>query len=313
MASPNVSICVPAHNAAGFLEKTLESALQQTYKDFEVVVWDDGSTDGTPEVVRRMGDRRIRLFTSAANRGSAHSTNMTMRLASGRFIKFLHHDDILEPDCLERFLEVMDGDASVGLTFSRREILDEGAGAELTAQPEPHRGLGELCTVNDGATLFRRLMESDFKLNGIGEPSNVMIRRDRLARSGLCNTRVRQLLDLDLWLRVIFDCAVGFVDAKLSRFRFHSGSLTTMYVGGGLHWLDGLWLLEGLSTVPDLWTRYPQLARRRAWARSMLPRDIGWLARNGQLRRHHLVEVALYWGYLARASVGRPPVIVEPY
>ena len=308
---PRVSICMPAYNAVRFIGEALESALRQTYPDFEVVIWDDGSTDGTPEAVRSFGDNRVRLFTTSENRGPAHSTNMTMRLARAPYIKFLHDDDVLEPTCLERLLEVMEANEAVSLAFSRREVRDERAPEERTAHPEPHRGLRDLSTINDGPKLFEQLMDSDFKLNFIGEPSNVMIRRAPLSTSGLCNTRVRQLLDLDLWLRLIYDGAVGFVDEKLARYRFHSASLTTLHVDRGLQWLDVPWLLEGLATVPALWARYPQLAKRRASARARLPRDLAWLARNRQLRGHHLRDAASYASYLVLAEAGRPPTIVE--
>ena len=301
---------MPAYNASPFIGEAITSALGQTYREFELLIWDDGSTDGTADVVRRFRDKRIRLFSSSENGGQARATNAALRLARGEFIKFLDADDILENDCVERLLAVMESNSSVGLVFARRRVQDERPLPERTDHPEPYRGLGELEELNDGAVLFERLMAGEFKQNFIGEPTNVMIRRDRLARYGLCNTQVRFYVDLDLWSRTVHDCLVGFVDAKLWRYRFHRRSLTARVAARGLHWLDTLWLLEGLATMPRLWTRYPALAAHRAASRTRLASDLAWLARNRHLQRHHLADAARYAGYLGRAGVGRAPRII---
>lgn len=299
------------YNGSRFIGEALRSALDQTYRDFEIVVWDDGSTDGSADLVKELDDGRIRLFRSERNQGPAITTNAAIRAAKGEFIKFLHQDDLLESRCLEAFLDVMERSESVGFAFAPRQVQDERPPAQRTGHPEPHRGLGQLAAVNDGAHLFRQIKETDFELNFIGEPSNVMVRRERFTHSGLCNTRVRQVLDLDLWVRLIYDCAVGFVDEKLSVYRFHhQASLTARHLDQGMQWLDRLWLLEGLSAVPKLWKLYPDLAERRRATRGRLPRDFLWLMQNRRLHRQHVADVVAYVAYLARARGGRAPRIL---
>jgi glycosyltransferase involved in cell wall biosynthesis len=103
---PYVSIIIPAYNAEEYISDTIESALTQTFSNVEVIVIDDGSTDGTKDIVGRFNDSRLRLL-EADHRGAGAARNRGLRAAKGEYIQFLDSDDILSQDKIEAQLEVL--------------------------------------------------------------------------------------------------------------------------------------------------------------------------------------------------------------
>jgi len=102
---PTVSICIPTYNRKGYLKHTLDSVFIQTYKDYEVVIVDDGSTDGTKEMVEN-SDYQLRYYWHE-NQGEAAACNKLIELAKGKYISFVHSDDLLYPDSIERMVNAM--------------------------------------------------------------------------------------------------------------------------------------------------------------------------------------------------------------
>ncbi len=101
MVRPLVSICIPTFNGARWIRECLTSALAQSYQPIEILVVDDGSTDGTVELVQSLKDERTRVIVNEQNQGMVHCWNKCIELARGEFVKFLFQDDVLYPDCTE--------------------------------------------------------------------------------------------------------------------------------------------------------------------------------------------------------------------
>jgi len=104
--SAKVSICIPTYNRKDFLKETLDSVFAQTYKDFEVVIVDDGSTDGTEHMIKEEG-HDVRYYW-AEHIGQAATRNKLIELACGEYITFLDSDDLLFPDAVEKLMDVID-------------------------------------------------------------------------------------------------------------------------------------------------------------------------------------------------------------
>jgi len=104
-SAPVVSVCIPTYNRKDYLKETLLSVFAQTYKDYEIVIVDDGSTDGTEEMIKQLG-RNIR-YHWRENAGDAAARNKLIELAAGKYITFLDSDDLLAPDAVERMTSVM--------------------------------------------------------------------------------------------------------------------------------------------------------------------------------------------------------------
>ena len=109
---PLVSVCVPTYNGEPFLQAALDSASAQTFGDLEILVVDDGSSDGTPALVERHAadDPRVRLLRNERNLGLVGNWNRCLEAARGTWIKFLFQDDLLEPACVERMLALASED-----------------------------------------------------------------------------------------------------------------------------------------------------------------------------------------------------------
>jgi glycosyltransferase involved in cell wall biosynthesis len=266
--TPRVSVCIPAYNAARWTPRTMQSVLEQTYEDFELVVVDDASTDETLPAIRAYDDPRIRLYSNPRNLGHAGNWNRTLNLANGPFVKFLNCDDIIYPDCLETMVGLLERNPGVGLVFSRRdiELTDpaDPAARRLKAKSDAgDRHLGELQEVNSGRLLFARWVSEGFTGNWVGEPSNVMMRRDLLRRIGTFSPHLHQRADMDLWLRAMFFSDVGFVDRPLAKYVVRSDSLTAVNQATGAGWLDTLWLVDGLLSYDEVRAGCPELHAMR--------------------------------------------------
>ncbi len=124
---PRVSIGLPVYNGEDYLEEALLSLLGQTFTDFELIVSDNASNDGTAEICRRFAaaDPRVRYHRFPENRGAAVNFNHVFALAGGEYFRWAAHDDVCAPEYLARCVEVLDRDPSIVLCHSRSGRLDE--------------------------------------------------------------------------------------------------------------------------------------------------------------------------------------------
>jgi len=154
---PRVSIGMPVYNGEQFLKEALDSILAQTFEDFELIISDNGSTDGTQEIcqIYAARDRRIQYHRNDQNFGLAWNFNRVFELSRGEYFRWAAHDDVCAPECIERCLEVLEQDASVVLCYPRTklinelgEILDENCDDNLrTDSPKPQERFHDLISV----------------------------------------------------------------------------------------------------------------------------------------------------------------------
>jgi glycosyltransferase involved in cell wall biosynthesis len=304
---PLVSVCMPAYNAARWIGQAIDSVLAQTYPELELVVSDNASTDDTAAIVRSYDDPRIRLETTSTLIPPVENHNRSVSLSRGGFVKFLHADDLLMPSCLEEMLAVALEDDHIGLVFAPREILlDDAEDEENLAWQREHERLtdhfAQLSERNEGRALFREILASGIESNWVGEPSAVMASRACLDEVGLFNVRLRQIADLDLWLRIMLSYDVGYLSHPLSAYRHHAESVTATNARLGRDWLDRLWLLESLAAEPSLTAdERASVVRLRSAA---LRRAVRSQARHLAGRRFWSVgDLLAYGGYRTRSVV----------
>ncbi|MPQ98616.1 glycosyltransferase [Modestobacter sp. I12A-02628] len=222
MTGPLVSILVPTYNGSRFIGETLRSALKQSHRNIEVVVADDASTDGTPGIVEAIAatDRRVRLIRHERNTGAFRNPVSALEQSRGQFVKFLLHDDLLAPGCVERLMKGLRS-PSVTLAFSHRAAIDEtGAPVEgsdtapmtATAGVLPGRDIGNHALMN--------------LVNPVGELTTAMFRRSDVDLTWLWQVdgrRLELLGDLALWLRLLSRGDAFYEPRPLSSFREHPG------------------------------------------------------------------------------------------
>ena len=243
-----VSVCIPVYNSADTVGRSIESVLAQTYPDFECIVVDDNSADGTAEVAAAFTDQRIRLVRNETNLGMVGNHNKCIEVARGELIQFVGGDDWLLPQCLERVVPVFDS-PNVGMTFARRglETTNTSWKARFGVLDGP---LQPLSPVNDGHDLVRKYLADGGNGNPIGEPTAVTLRRETLIAAGGFPPEVPQLSDIDTWLRVLSRSDAAFVEEELSVRWHHAGSATDQFAGTAT--LDKMWVLSSLIRADEL-------------------------------------------------------------
>lgn len=205
---PLITVLIPAYNSERYLDETLASACGQTFTDIEILVIDDGSKDGTADLVRRwMGkDSRIHLFQQP-NGGVSSARNRGLAEAKGRYIAFLDADDLWDPDKLAAQLTVFER-ADVGLVHTG--VMDIDAEGQPCPPVEPW-GKGE-------GHVFETLLIANFICC-----SSVMIKFELLQPPHARFMVGRLSEDWLLWCELSTRCEFGFVDRPMVRYRVHSG------------------------------------------------------------------------------------------
>ena len=222
MTAPLITVLVPTYQGEAHVAETLRSVLAQTHERLEVIVGDDGSTDGTVELVREVtrGDERVRI-DAHANLGIFANPIHLLRQANGSLVKFLLQDDLLEPTAIERLVAPMT-DPGIALSTSRRRRID-GKGAELPEIPATSAIVGQPGRL-DGRTLGSHLLLG--QLNRIGELSTVLYRRDVLDPDTLWDFpgwAVRGNGDVVVHLKALAAGDAWYEPDALSSFRTHEG------------------------------------------------------------------------------------------
>ena len=283
MPVPSVSVCIPVYNGEQFLAETVRSVLDQTYRDFELVVLDNASTDATGRIARSFRDPRVRVETNPETIFQPDNWRQAVRLCRAPLIKLLCADDLLHPRCLEYQVGPMEADAGLAVVAARRHMVDERSRVLV-----PRRGLRGLTGVRSSVEVARRVVRNG--ANPIGEPGGVLFRRDHYFAAGGWRPHRRWVMDLDLWLWLLQYGEFLGLPETLAAFRVGRESLsaeneTKIYA-------QQKELIEELGASPHLQVRRRDLAigRLRAptgrWRRRVLFHMSGRAARRDEQLLH---------------------------
>jgi len=210
-----VSIIIPAYNQARFLSRSIESALQQTHADVEVIVIDDGSTDETPAILSRYNSQPRFKSIRQPNAGLPATRNRGIAEAIGDYLCFLDSDDFYAVEKCARQAELLDKSPELGFVYCDFTQVDQ-QGLPLTEQTS----IAQLQRTLSG-NIFPALMEG-----GYFPPHTAMIRRSVLDEVGAFDPELGGHADYDLWLRAAAKYAAFYQDEKLAFYRRHSDSMS---------------------------------------------------------------------------------------
>jgi glycosyltransferase involved in cell wall biosynthesis len=283
---PRVTAAITTYNRASFVVAAVESALAQTYVDFEVLVVDDGSTDETERALQEY-EGRIR-YHRQENAGRAAARNTALRIAAGEFVAFLDSDDLWLPDKLAREVEALDAHPSAGLVHGHVEMIGDN-GATLSRETASHR------TAFDHAHRHGATYEG-YALDCVCLTSTVMLRAAVIERIGGYDTRFEALEDLDLYLRLLLDSEIGVVGgAPLARYRLHAeqtpGTASTLGEIAVTH--------KHLALLETAVVAHPRIARRNFFLRLAAC-------------HHRLIEPREVRRWTLRAAALDPTVLLRP-
>lgn len=303
-----VSVCIPTYNSAHYLGYAIESVLKQQFRDFELVICDDASTDNTPEVCRRYDDLRIRYLCTTGKSGQAGIFNRCVDEARGDYVILLHADDVLMEQYLARAIELLESDKNVGMVHCTvRHIGPDGSPLSFQQLYQDNR-------IDPGDIRFRQLLLQGCVVN----PSGVLVRRSIYQAVGPFCAAVAWGIDWHMWLRVSLKCSVGYLAEPLALYRLHPQSGTSAVMSSGRYGRDEMWVLDDLfRAIPpertDLLSLYKQARRQvahRTWchAEDLCRSEAMSAARAGIRQAISIYPSLLFqsrlWGLLAATYLG---------
>lgn len=225
-----ISICMPTYQGERYLQQALDSASALPGNDIEILACDDGSRDGTWDILEKHRDHdpRLRILRNPVNLGLVANWNHCLQCAKGEWIKFLFQDDFLLP-CFESVVRPLLSCAPDFLVTARTFRIEEDADPEIAAYLSRERYWlnqiaddQEVVTADDFACIAAQM----FGYNFLGEPSNVLFRRRAIFQIGVFNPHFTQYPDLDFYYRLGQHCGVMNVSTACSTFRVHGKSTT---------------------------------------------------------------------------------------
>jgi glycosyltransferase involved in cell wall biosynthesis len=219
---PVVTLCIPSYSHAQFLGAAIDSVLRQSMGDFELLVVDDGSTDGSLALALEYAscDPRVRVLRheGGANRGVTATVNAGFAAARGTYVASLAADDVLYPDSFARRVAPLEADSTLGFVYGRIEVLDPAGlpvGKIAGLAPEA------ICAFDRTTDPLVSLL-----LHNYMPAPSVLMRRELLKRLGTFDERI-YYVDWELWIRLLAHSRVGFVEGlPLAGYRIHGHALT---------------------------------------------------------------------------------------
>jgi glycosyltransferase involved in cell wall biosynthesis len=250
-SSPKVSVVIPVFNGERFIGAAIRSALGQTFRDFEIIVVDDGSTDQTEKIVRQFSDRVA--YHRQQNRGAGAARNLGVMSASGEWIAFLDADDIWYPQKLAVQFEAVAMNPAIAFVYSDMDTIDVHEAILqrnfLTTQVKRRRWKKN-----------RDLVSLVFGGQPFPYPSTVLLKRERFSQSGGFSPLFRRNYheDFDLFARIAHVAPLHFVPQSLVQYR----KMPSARIGND--WYDANYLLL-LERLAELWRDHPDRLKRVEW------------------------------------------------
>ena len=210
MSDPLVSIITPVYNGSQYLSEAIESALAQTYKNFELLIVNDGSTDNSADIIRPfLKDSRI-IYIEQKNAGVAAARNTALKQARGKYIGFLDQDDLWLNNKLELQITALEKDGSLALVHSRQDFIDS------------HGNKKKYDWITEGEGYCFR---ENFIKNRIAVLT-VLIRKKIIDEIGFFNEQLSGADDYEMWLRVTLKYPIKYIDQSLAFYRFHDNNVS---------------------------------------------------------------------------------------
>jgi glycosyltransferase involved in cell wall biosynthesis len=241
MSNPDVTVLLCVYNDERFLEAALAGLVAQTFRNFELLVVNDASTDRTPRILDDFArrDRRVRVHANDANLGLTRSLNVGLSLARGRYIARHDSDDVSSPDRIARQYKRLRDDPSLGLVGSAYRVVD-ARGRSLAVHRQP---------VEDSEIRWQLLFHNAFC------HSSVMARRDVIERVGGYDERLVCAQDFDLWVRVSRAARCANLLRPLVAFRTNDAGVSATRRTLQQHTADRIAARQIAALTPNLeWT-----------------------------------------------------------
>ena len=281
---PKISVVIPSYNHARFVRETIESVLSQSFRDLEVVVTDDHSSDATAQEVRSIADPRVSFAELDRNSGVCAAVNASIERSSGQYVAMLSSDDLFLPDKLAKQTRFLDEHDDVGAVFGYPTFIDE-AGAPLTDDETFYGGVFRVRNRSRDQWLRHLFLHGNMLCS-----STALVRRRCYDEVGPFDPALAQVPDLEMWVRLLKRYPIHIIEEPVAAFRILDDQMNASAPRPDrtvrLHWELRKVLEQYLDLEPSEFARvFPEFAEfvlrapQSGWlaglARRMLERYLG--------------------------------------
>lgn len=210
---PRVSVVIASYNHGKYIGEAIQSVLDQTFQDIEIIITDDGSSDDSVDEINKFSDHRINLFCFTENHGACVAIEKCLNEASGEYIALLNSDDIFLPNKLEKQVHFLDSHPDIGAVFGFAQIINEN-GFPLADKKNSHHRIFE----KPNRTSHEWLNYFFHKGNCLCHPT-LLIRKKCYDKIGNYDKRLAQLPDYDFWIRLCMKYDIHILQEPLIKFR----------------------------------------------------------------------------------------------
>lgn len=208
-----VSVIIPAYNHEKYISDCINSVINQTYKNLEIFIGDDCSTDNTPKEIKKIKDKRIKYFFSKKNRGVVETINDLLKKCHGKYIAFIGSDDVWYPEKIKKQVQILKENPKLGAVFTEVDIIDEN-GVLYQGNENFDSNIFRAQNVSKAERLKMFYMYG----NHLCHPSS-MITKEVLDNIGFYNKAYRQMHDYEYWIRVVNRYGIYIINKKLMAYR----------------------------------------------------------------------------------------------
>jgi len=264
MKLPNVSICIPTYNGQEYLEECLDSVVNQTLPNIEILIVDDQSSDETVKICKNYAkhDSRINVFINKKNLGLVGNWNNCHGLAKNKWIKFVFQDDIIHPYCVERMIFYALKNNTLFSICNRKFIIESNADNEIRKYFE-----NKLKKLNDfnyttqalNKGFLSQIIAANPLENIFGEPTTYLYHKRLIDKYGSFNKNIDQLCDYEFVLRTCLNEKITHVNEVLAYFRVHGTAQSNVNRGVKrditkrmkVDYVDNLFILKNLQSLVE--------------------------------------------------------------
>lgn len=256
--NPKVSVCIPNYNYGRFIGQAIQSVIDQTFTDFELIIVDDASSDDSVSVIKSFSDERIKFYQNEKNIGRVKNINKCFSLASGEYVTLLPSDDVYLPTSLEKSVEILDSNPKVGLAYSSAGTVDENGVVIREHHPFSQD------YIRKGEEEFKRLI-----FNNHIPVLTAMVRRECYTSLGVFNEAVTGSADREMWMRICLNnYDVAFIAEVLAYDRKHRGNVTTY------HYLTNLKGMNTYRMVKTIFLNLPSEKKHLSYLESQVVKAV---------------------------------------
>ena len=281
MRNPTVSVVLPAYNSEAFVRSTIESVLKQTFRDFELIVIDDGSVDDTARIMSSYGDQLRYILKK--NGGQSSARNVGIKMARGEYIAFIDHDDIWFDNKLELQLKEMAFSESVGMVTCGAITFTDNE--ELGSETPKVNDLGRDAVLN-------KLLIGNF----LGSCSKALVKRKCFQEVGLFDESLKMAEDWDMWFRIAKCYDIRSIELPLIKYRIHPMNFS--YLNGEINLSNEIRFLTRVFAEPSFRRKFR--VKHHAFSRRYV--SAAWTLKNACQNKN-------IGCYLTKAFHCYPPVV----